>query len=99
MKIKVSVLKIEKEDICNKVEKKLKENKRKAYTIYGLMNKLSRIKEVDTKSKFYRDWKKGLPIMYRRMYRRMSICLRRLEKLGKVKSKRHGKAFFYWWAQ
>ncbi|MEK6833120.1 MAG: hypothetical protein AABY32_03660 [Nanoarchaeota archaeon] len=95
MKIKIPVQEIQKEDICSKVENKLKSDKGNAYTISGLMIELFKVKKEDINNKPFSNWKKGLPTMYSRISR----CLRRLEGLGKINSRKHEKAFVYWWVK
>ena len=93
MKIKIPVQEVEKEDTCSKVEQRLQGDKGNAYTIGGLMVEVFKVKKEDFENKPFKDWKKGLS----GLYSKISNCLRKLEKVGKVKSKKHGKAFVYWY--
>lgn len=92
VKIKIPIENVEKEDVCTKVEETLRKDKKNAYTISGIMIETFKVKEVDIENKSFRAWKKGLPALYAKI----SNCLKRLEKIGKVKSKKDGKAFVYW---
>ena len=95
VKIKVPVKNVEKEDICSTVEETLKKDSKNAYTIAGLMIDVFNVKKEDIENKSFSSWKKGLPTMYSRI----GNCLRKLEKVGKVKSRKHGKAFVYWYVE
>lgn len=95
VKIKIPVESVEKEDVCTKVEEALKKDKENAYTISGLMIEVFRVKKDDIENKPFSAWKKGLPTLYSRI----GNCLRKLEKTGKVKSRKHEKAFVYWYIE
>ena len=53
------------------------------------------VKKEDIDNKSFSSWKKGLPTLYSRI----GNCLRKLEKIGKIKSRKHGKAFVYWYIE
>ena len=93
VKIKIPVKTLEKEDICAKIENVLQKDKDNAYTISGLMIEVFKIRKEDIENKPFSAWRNGLPTLYSRISR----CLRRLEKLGKIKSTKHEKAFVYWY--
>ena len=93
MKIKIPIREVQEEDFCSKVEKALGEDKENAYTVNGLMIEIFKVKKEDIENKAFKDIKKELVALYSKITR----CLRRLESLGKVKSKKHGKAFVYWY--
>ena len=95
IKIKVPVKDIEKDDICSKIEERLKQDKENAYTIAGLMIEVLKIKPADIENKPFKDWKKGLPSKYTSI----RLCLQRLKKEEKVNVKKHGKAWIYWWSK
>jgi hypothetical protein len=59
------------------------------------MVEVFKVEPKDIENKPFASWKKGLPTLYSRIGR----CLRRLEELGKIKSKKHEKAWVYWWIE
>jgi len=93
IKIKVPVKDLEKEDVCSKVEGILKKDQENAYTVGGLMVEAFGVKKEEIKSKAFGSWKKGLPTLYSRITR----CLKKLESTGKVKFRKHGRAWVYWY--
>lgn len=93
VKIKVPVKDIEKIDIYSQVEEALKRDRDHAYTIGGLMIDVFNVKKEDFENKPFSLWKGNSATLYSRITR----CLKRLEKVGKIKSAKHGKAFVYWY--
>ncbi len=93
--IKIPVKELKEMDACGKVTQKLKENPENAYTISGLMVEVFGVKEKDIDNKSFGDWAKGLPSLYTRI----RLCLERLQKQGRVKSVKHGKAMMYYWSE
>ncbi len=86
---------VKKEDVCAKVEKRLRTDKENAYTIAGLMTEVFDVKDKAIENKPFKDWDKGLPTLYTRI----RLCLEKLKKQGKVDSKKHSKAWIYWWTR
>lgn len=93
MKIKIPIKNLEKEDVMSKVEEFLSRDRENAYTIGGIMVEAFKVKQEDIENKSFSSWKKGLPTVYSRIGR----CLKRLEERGKVKSKKHERAWVYWY--
>ena len=93
MKIKILVKDLEKDDILSKVGEQLRKDKENAYTVQGLMVRAFGVKEEEIQNKPFAAWKKGLPTLYSRIGR----SLKRLQQGGNVKSKKHERAWVYWW--
>jgi hypothetical protein len=92
VKIKIPINKIEKNDICEKVIEHLEKDKNNAYTVQGLMMEVFGVNKKDLEGTSFSDRNKNLNTMYGRI----TNCLRKLEKFGKVKSAKHERAFVYW---
>ncbi len=92
VKIKVPVNKIEKEDNCEKIFEFLKKDKDNAYTVQGLMIEIHGVKESQIHGKSFSERDKKLNTMYSRI----TSCLKKLERSGKVKSTKHERAYIYW---
>src|SRR3989344_3710662 len=90
--IKMPVKKINQQNMCDQVEEQLRNDSDNAYTLIGLMIEVFKVNKKDIQGPF-RDWKKGLPTMYSRI----GGCLRKLNEVGLVSTKKHGKAHYYWW--
>ncbi len=95
MKIKIPIKELEKDDVFTKVEETLKNDPKNAYTIIGIMIETFKVKPEDVENKSFSSWRKGLPTMYSRIGR----SLKKLEMLGKIKSKKHERAWVYWWVE
>ena len=95
MTIKMLVKDLNTMDTCGKVTQKLKDNPNNAYTIGGLMVEVFGVKEKDIHNKPFGVWAKGLPSLYTRI----RLCLEKLQKQGRVKSTKHGKAMMYYWSE
>lgn len=93
LKIKVPVKKIRKENVCEKVEKTLKNDPENAYTIMGLMIENFGVKEEEILGKSFSDWPKEYPTLYSRIRR----CLDELVEKNKIDMTKDGKAYVYWW--
>ena len=95
MTIKIPVEDAEKGSVCEKVEEALRNDRKNAYTISGLMVTSFGVKESDIESKPFSQWKKGQPSLYTKI----RICLEKLVKEGKVKNIKKSKAVVYWWGK
>jgi len=90
--IKIPRDKLENGNVYDRVKEHLQENVKDAYTIMGLMVELFGAKAEELNGPF-KDWPKGMPSLYTRV--RLGLEKLKAEKL--VDSKKHGKAYFYFW--
>lgn len=95
MKIKVPIKDLDKEDVCLKVEDFLKEDRKNAYTVSGIMVEKFGVKSEDIDNKSFSRWKNNLPALYGKIYR----CLQRLVKEGKVNLRKHERAWVFWYTK
>lgn len=95
MKIKIPVKNLERDDIFAKVEETLRKDKENAYTIQGLMVEAFNVKPEEIKNKPFAMWKNRLPTLYSRIGRVLKILVQR----GSVKTKKHERAWVYWWVE
>jgi hypothetical protein len=93
LKIKIPIKDIVVDSVERKIEERLREDKKNAYTIMGIMIELFNVKEQDMRNKSFPQWKEGLPSLYTKV----RVALERLVENGKAKKAKHGKAFVYWW--
>ena len=94
VKKKVPVKDLNKSNIYELIEGKLRGDPDNAYTIAGLMIEVFGVKESQIENRPFRDWPKGLPTLYSQINR----CLANLKSKGFIKSVKHGKAWVYWWS-
>jgi len=90
--IKIPRSKLENGDVYEKVTEHLRKNPKDAYTIGGLIVELFGANPKDLNAPF-KDWPKGMPSLYTRI----RLALERLKTEKLVDSKKHGRAFFYFW--
>jgi hypothetical protein len=90
--IKIPRSQLEGESTHDKIREYLQKNSKDAYTIMGLMVELFGAKAEDLNGPF-KDWSEGMPSLYTRV--RLALEKLRAEKL--IDSKKHGKAYFYFW--
>jgi len=92
--IKIPRSKLENGNVYDKVKAHLRKNPKDAYTTMGLMIELFGANEKDLNAPF-KDWPEGMPSLYTRI--RLSLEKLKTEKL--IDSKKHGKAYFYFWRE
>jgi len=92
--IKISRNELEDGNTYDRVKEHLQKNSKDAYTIMGLMVELFGVNAKDLNGPF-KDWPKGMPSLYTRV--RLALEKLKAEKL--IDSKKHGKAYFYFWCE
>lgn len=92
--MKIPRSQLENGDVYEKVKEHLRRNPKDAFTIGGLIVELFGANAKDLNAPF-KDWPKGLPSLYTRI----SHALKKLKAEKVIDSKKHGKAYFYFWSE
>jgi len=92
--IKIPRSELESGNVYDKIKEHLQRNPKDAYTIMGLMITLFGASEEKLNGPF-KDWEQGMPSLYTRV--RLALEKLKAEKL--IDSKKHGKAYFYFWSE
>jgi len=90
--IKIPRSKLENGNVYDKVKERLQKNPKDAYTIMGLMVELFGANPENLNAPFM-HWPEGMPSLYTRI--RLALEKLKAEKL--IDSKKHGRAYFYFW--
>lgn len=93
LKIKVPVKEIGRDNVYEKVKRKLMTDADNAYTVSGLVIEIFNVNKKQIENKPFRDWPAGLPTVYSRI----RTSLNKLVKQNLVKTTKHGRAWVYWW--